>query len=608
MREKTDREELRQIYQQKDDSNKTYIPAKPKIDPYSKDRFFRACAYCRVSTDSDEQLSSYELQQSHYKHLASEHSNWKLLHIYADEGISGTSLKKRDEFNQMIEACKNGEYDLILTKSVSRFARNIVDCISLVRMLMNLNPPVGVYFETDNLFTLDKSKEFMLTFLASFAQEESVKKSESMIWSLTQRFKDGKLLTPAPLGYDRPRDVTGRYIKYAPLEINEPEARIVNFIYDAYLYGWTRQHIANFLTEIGCNTKTGNPEWTSSAIKYILTNERYCGDVLTWKTFTSDMFEHKHKRNRQDRDQYLYKNHHPAIVAEEKFESVQVLIENRRHNSFATLPALDVIRGGIFRGYLPINHRWINEDPKIYYDISNSVSSQTRKKRIEKKTISAFNLDGYQVVRNQFTQIRYEGPAITIVDGRITFNLFCMRKFEDVGYIQLLLHPAERKVAIRPCDKEDVHSIKWRPDADKRLYSKTLSCKCFGTALYSIMDWNPDYVYKIRGIWAKNRDKQIIIFDLTNAMPAVWLDNESDGRKRKRVNLCPDEWIDGFGEEFYEHVIDNEYYYLSSKADWQSDSKRIHAPGFKQFDIPDVQDMNERISLLIKGVKKEENA
>ena len=211
------------------------------------------------------------------------------------------------------------------------------------------------------------------------------------------------------------------------------------------------------------------------------------------------------------------------------------------------------------------------------------------------------------MVRNQFTQIRYEGPAITIVDGRITFNLFCMRKFEDVGYIQLLLHPAERKVAIRPCDKEDVHSIKWRPDADKRLYSKTLSCKCFGTALYSIMDWNPDYVYKIRGIWAKNRDKQIIIFDLTNAMPAVWLDNESDGRKRKRVNLCPDEWIDGFGEEFYEHVIDNEYYYLSSKADWQSDSKSIHAPGFKQFDIPNVQDMNERISLLIKGVKKEEN-
>lgn len=607
MSENPNREELRQIYQRVDDSNKTFIPAKPKIDPYSKDRFFRACAYCRVSTDSDEQLSSYELQQTHYKHLASEHSNWELLHIYADEGISGTSLKKRDAFNEMIEACKSGEYDLILTKSVSRFARNIVDCISLVRMLMNLNPPVGVYFETDNLFTLDKSKEFMLTFLASFAQEESVKKSESMIWSLTQRFKDGKLLTPALLGYDKPCDVTGRYIKYAPLTINEPEAKIVNFIYDAYLYGWTRQQIADFLTEIGCSTKTGNLEWTSSSIKYILTNERYCGDVLTWKTFTSDMFEHKHKRNRQDRDQYLYKNHHPAIVTEEKFEAVQVLIENRRHHSFATLPALDVISGGIFRGYLPINHRWINEDPKIYYDISNSIASVTRKKRIEKKSISAFNLDGYQVVRNQFTQVRYEGPAITIADGRITFNLFCMRKFEDVGYIQLLLHPAERKVAIRPCEKDDVHSIKWRPDTDKRLYSKTLSCKCFGTALYSIMEWNPDYVYKIRGIWAKNKNKQIIIFDLTNAMPAVWLDNDPDGRNRKRVNLCPDEWIDGFGEEFYEHVIDNEYYYLSSKADWQVDSKSIHAPGFKQFSVPSFEEINNRISMLTEGVQDQDD-
>lgn len=196
------------------------------------------CTYCRVSTDNDEQLSSFELQQNHYKHLVQDHPNWELKAIYADEGISGTSLKNRDQFNEMIEACKQGQYDLIVTKSVSRFARNLVDCISLIRMLKGLKPPVGVYFETDNLYTLDENKEFMLSFLATFAQEESVKKSESMNWSLQQRFKDGKLLTPAPLGYDRPKDVTGRYIKYAPLEVNEAEAKIVKFIYDAYLSGW----------------------------------------------------------------------------------------------------------------------------------------------------------------------------------------------------------------------------------------------------------------------------------------------------------------------------------------------------------------------------------
>ena len=256
------REKLREIYQREDNSQKTFIPAKPKVDPNERNRFFRVCAYCRVSTDSDEQLSSYELQQAHYLHLVEDHPNWELRHIYADEGISGTSLKKRDQFVEMIEACKHGEYDLIVTKSVSRFARNLVDCISIIRLLKGLPKPVGVYFETDNLNTLGENNEFMLSFLATFAQEESVKKSEAMNWSLMQRFKDGKLLTPALLGYDRPKDVTGRYIKYAPLKINESEAAIVRFIYDAYLFGWTQEEIANFLTDIGCETKTGVTEWS----------------------------------------------------------------------------------------------------------------------------------------------------------------------------------------------------------------------------------------------------------------------------------------------------------------------------------------------------------
>ena len=165
------REQLRQIYQREDTGEKTFIPAKPRINPNERDRFFRVCAYCRVSTDNDEQLSSFELQQAHYRQLVQEHPNWELKHIFADQGISGTSLKNRDQFNAMIEACKKGEYDLILTKSVSRFARNLVDCISLIRMLKGLTPPVGVFFETDNLYTLGENTEFMLSFLATFAQE-----------------------------------------------------------------------------------------------------------------------------------------------------------------------------------------------------------------------------------------------------------------------------------------------------------------------------------------------------------------------------------------------------------------------------------------------------
>ena len=515
------KEQLRRVYQQTDECEKTFIPAKPKVDLYGEGHMFRVCAYCRVSTDNDEQLSSFELQQAHYKQVVQDHPNWELKRIYADEGISGTSLKNRDAFNEMIAACQRGEYDLIVTKSVSRFARNLVDCISLIRMLKSQTPPVGVFFETDNLYTLAENTEFMLSFLATFAQEESVKKSEAMNWSLQQRFKDGKLLTPAPLGYDRPKDVTGRYIKYAPLEINEEEAKTVRFIYDAYLSGWSQEQIANFLTDIGCETKTGGAAWNSSSVGYILTNERYCGSVLTWKTFTADLYEHKHKKNNQDRDQYLYKDRHDAIISVEKFEAAQVLLENRKHHIRGGLPVMHVIDEGIFKGFIPINHHWVNDDPGTYYDICNSIKQPAKVKRIDKRYFSSFDLDGYQVVRGQFMQIRYEGPSISINKERISFNRFCMQRFEDVAYVQLLLHPTERRIAIRPCGSNDAHSIRWRPDPEKPLYSKTLNCQHFGNALYSIMTWNPDYAYKIRGTWARRGKEQIIVFNLPNAVPIM---------------------------------------------------------------------------------------
>lgn len=601
MQDKDSREKLRQAYQREDNSNKTYIPAKPKINPNEKDRFFRVCAYCRVSTDNDEQLSSFELQQAHYKQLVQDHPNWELKHIFADQGISGTSLKNRDEFNEMIAACRRGEYDLILTKSVSRFARNLVDCISLIRMLKGLTPPVGVFFETDNLYTLGENTEFMLSFLATFAQEESVKKSEAMNWSLHQRFKDGKLLTPAPLGYDRQKDSAGHYIKYAPLQINESEARIVRFIYDAYLAGWTQENIAEFLTDIGCQTKTGSIKWTGNAVAYILTNERYCGSVLTWKTFTADLYEHKHKRNRQDRDQYLYRDQHPAIISVDKFEAVQTLIENRKHHVYGALPSFHVIDEGIFRGYIPINHHWVNDDPNVYYDISNSVTKILRLKSINKRSLSAFDLTGYQVVRSQFTQVRYEGPTITFADSKISFNLFCSKIFKDVGYIQLLLHPAERKIAIRPCRGQDIHSIKWRVDPEKPIYAKTLSCQHFGNALFGIMQWDPEYIYRVRGVWAKRGNEQIIVFNLADAVPAVLMTPDTEkSNARKRVEMYPVEWTDDFGDEFYEHVLENGFYYLTPSSEWRASAESIPAPGMEQLFVPDEANLQLTMDELKK--------
>ncbi len=222
--------------------------------------------------------------------------------------------------------------------------------------------------------------------------------------------------------------------------------------------------------------------------------------------------------------------------------------------------------------------------------------------QINKKALCAFNLDGYQVVRNQFTQVRYEGPSITITGERISFNLFCMKRFENVGYVQLLLHPTERKLAIRPCNEKDTHSIRWRPDPSRRIYSKTLNCQHFGNALFNIMEWNPEYIYKVRGIWAKSGEEQIIVFNLVNAVPAILVRQEAgDGKPQRRVDTCPEEWIDDFGAEFYEHILDNGFYYLAPGSEWKSFAGSIPAPGMAQYATPDAEELQMSIVFLNLG-------
>lgn len=553
-------------------ANVQFFPARAKANIYAKDHMYRTCAYCRVSTESDMQMTSYDLQVKHYQNLAGEHPNWDLQKVYADRGISGTSLKNREQFNEMLEACWAGKYNLIVTKSVSRFARNLVDCISLVRKLKAHNPPIGVFFETDNLFTLSEDSELKLSLLATFAQEESTKKRESMIWSLIERFKRGQLLMPECYGYIRERDSTGKhYVKDAKLEIVEDEAAVVRFIFDAFLAGYPLESIAEILTSGEIPNATGTTEWSAGSLRYILSNERYVGNILTWKSVTTDMFEHTHKRNDGDQDQYLYEQVHEPIITADQFDAAQVLLANRKHGVKA-LPRMHVIDDGIFRGFIPVNHHWINNDPHTYYEASNSVASPHRVSRIPRSQFSRFNLEGFQVVRGQFMMHRAECPAITINDKRISFNVECQRKFKDVNYIQLLVHPAERKIAIRPCLGIDVHRIQWRIDSERPFTPKSIACQFFSDALYQIMNWNPDYQYRVRGTWACRGKDQIIVFDINNAAPFTTIEqHQEDGNTvRKRLDMLPEGSSSSFGTEFYEFNIQNAFYYMNPRTDWNA--------------------------------------
>lgn len=234
------------------------IPAKAAESLEDTSVIRRVAAYVRVSTDNDEQTSSYELQKNYYTEYINAQPGWEFAGIFDDEEISGTSIEHRKGMQQMIEACHAGKIDLILTKSIARFARNIVDCLSIVEDLKNLNPPVGAKFEADNIYTLDSNGRMILTILASVAEEESHLKSLIMNWSIDRRFSRGLFLTPELLGFDR--DEEGNLI------INPSEAETVKVIYYLFLNGFSLKEISELLTEYGRITKLGNQEWSTSSL------------------------------------------------------------------------------------------------------------------------------------------------------------------------------------------------------------------------------------------------------------------------------------------------------------------------------------------------------
>ena len=275
----------------------------------------RVAAYCRVSTDSEEQLNSYEAQKSYYTQKIEESSDWEMAEIYADEGISGTSMKKRTEFKKMITACKRGHIDLIITKSLSRFARNTVDCLETVRLLKANG--IGVYFEKENINTLTESSEFLITLFSGFAQAESESLSKNIAWGKQKSAEAGKVdfQYKKMLGYRKGVD--------GQPEIVPEEAKIIRRIYRRYLAGCSLGQIKQELEQDNIPTAQKVERWSSAVIHNILTNEKYMGDALLQKTYITDCITKKVKKNMGERPMYYVENNHPAIIPRETFDQVQ---------------------------------------------------------------------------------------------------------------------------------------------------------------------------------------------------------------------------------------------------------------------------------------------
>lgn len=591
---------IRERYKGSDINNAEVIPAHKQADIFD-DVERRIAVYVRVSTDNLQQTSSYELQKNYYEDMILRHPNWTLAGIYADEGISGTSLMHRDAFNQMIEDCKDGKIDMIITKSVARYTRNIIDGVSNVKMLKKLPNPVGVYFETDGIFSLRDGDEQRLNLMITIAQEESHIKSSIMNASIDMRFSHGILLTPPLLGYDQ--DENGKLI------INESEAQTVRLIFFLYLYGYTCEQIAEELGILGRRTKKENTKWSAGSVLNILRNERHCGEVLARKTFTPDYCDHKAKKNRGDRTQYRWKNDHEAIISRSDFLAVQQLIDNSKYKNTDVLPKLKVVTEGALSGFVLINPRWSGFKAEDYINISESAlskSENTADEIIAQK--GDFDFRGYEIVRSQFFNT-LDKICVSFTVERFKFSTGALRRLDNCRNIEMLICPYMKLLAVRKCGPEQKNAVLWNSiDNSGKCIPRSVGGKAFLDTLFELAEWNTAYKYRVRGVKICKGSECVIIFDLKAPevfIPRSMFGNEtvSTAGRGRYISAFPRSQAASFGENFYRYLRSVEA--LEKYEALIVNEKPITFSEFKEMNVTPIETIGESINDLIKDIKEE---
>ena len=369
----------------------------------------RVAGYARVSTDSEEQVTSYEAQVDYYTQYIKANPEWEFVRVYTDEGISGTNTKKREGFNQMVEDALAGRIDLIITKSVSRFARNTVDSLTTIRKLKASG--TEVFFEKENIWTFDSKGELLLTIMSSLAQEESRSISENITWGKRKQFADGKVSLPYKqfLGYRKGANGLP--------EIVPEEAEIVRLIYRMFMEGKSQSFIARYLMDNSIPSPSGKKTWQVSTVESILTNEKYKGDARLQKTFTTDYLTKKMKVNEGEVPQYYVENSHPAIIDARAWDMVQGELRRRKESTHRNL-SQSPFSGRVFCGDCGEPY-----GPKVWHS-----NSQYRRviwqcnhkfKGAEKCTTPHLTEDALKEYTRQALSFLIENREALIEDGRL---------------------------------------------------------------------------------------------------------------------------------------------------------------------------------------------
>ena len=529
-----------------------------------EDRILRVAAYCRVSTDDIDQALSIRLQISQYMQKIRENPNWKYAGCYVDDGFSGTNTAHRQGFQKLMKDAMDGKIDMIITKAVSRFARNLMDCIGWVEALQNHDPPIRVFFEQENLDTLSQTSGIILFVLAMVAQEESHMKSEAILLSLEWRFSRGRFLTPRLFGYDKVEVPDGFGGKKKILAVNESEARVVRWMYSTLLNGGSPEEIAEVLTEMAIPTGgrrrdgTLNTRWTASGVVATMRNEKHCGDVLARKTYTPNYKDHKAKKNNGKKNKYFQPDHHDAIVSRAMWNAAQRILNSRKYGHEGTYLPMRIIDSGSLAGYISMNRAWAGFDYEDYYrasqiamgildsepdvdlekeylpeggrrldclvddhgisQIARDLTAAEQKIKDEMEGRDSEDIDAgqndeltrsFQVVSGEMFS-RVHEPVIRITPKNITFNKSCVAKLPGVESVELLLNPIERMMVIRPCAPEHPNAMTW--DARSR------GAAPLSKVIYSVMGWEQDYSFRIpcQTVSDGTPGHTVLVFDLDN--------------------------------------------------------------------------------------------
>lgn len=487
-----------------------FKPAKP-VPTIRDESHKRVAVYARVSTKSKEQVSSIENQTKYYTEKIAKTPNWELAEIYSDEGKSGTSKKWRPKFKKMLEDAANKNFDLIVCASVSRFARRVTTLIEEVRLLTTTNPshPVGVYFETEDLYTLDPNIRERLQMQGMFAEWESGNKSRRMILSYDQRICTGQFPLSDLLGLRH--TLEGGFI------IEEDEAITVKYIFLGTLCGKTAEEIAEVLTAKQRPTLRGRTDWTPQMVKAIMENERRWGDLEVRKRVVIDYTEKTTAKNDGIREGAYVPGYHEGIVTPEIAKAAHMMRASRY--KFGSVPDVYVIDEGALKGFVSISPTWSGIDNQAFQDISRQVYEEEEFEALqheanilngkEHSNVLSMSLNDYRVPPGVMFMSRSD-PQLTFSNRALRLNKVCRERLGQQRYVEFLYHPVLEAIAIRSCYATNPNAVLW----DDSKSALQLCTSAFSGAVYDKLDWMKKYKFRFRGVTRVRGGERIIFFFL----------------------------------------------------------------------------------------------